>query len=90
MRQMFGFFDPLTIVRIWNLFALQNLRNFPYYVHFSMTPPSDADIITGSPQIPLHLGRSVATLQMRRDGAAAAPGITICRLANSFCYLHSR
>ena len=43
---MFGFFDPLTIVRIWNLFALQNLRNFPYYVHFSMTPP-DADIISG-------------------------------------------
>ena len=35
--EIFRFFKSLPLVRIWNWFILQNSRNLPYYVRFSMT-----------------------------------------------------
>ena len=48
IRKIFRFFYPLpALVRIFNSYILQNSRNLPYYICFSIAAsPSDADIIS--------------------------------------------
>ena len=77
---MFGSFTPSPLVSIWNWFILYNSRNLPYYIRFSMTPPSsDPDIISGRPRGPLPLARALPTFFGRVTNGA-------CRRALSPCF----